>query len=473
MSAVIGWILFLCLAFVLLFNLFYLYPLKWRDRKLVLGVRNRKELKEAETGKKIDEIVGRTHKQAVIVTILCFVTAAFLLLIKGILLQTFFWMLVTFAAIVADMIPYISGHSEVMNLKRSLGITGGEGINLVDLKVSGNIHALNPVNVILPDVAGFIPVALALLFDLKLIRFTENRLAGSFITTMVMAAFWLMGLLMTLFAFLMDHMKNEVISSDSDVNANYNRARKKNAADLSIGFLWINVIYTVITAAGFFFCYSEMLMLIGLLLYMILLFVDVFVFLYLDRKIEARYMKETQIVTDDDEYWIAGMFYYNPADKRMNVEKRAGVGATVNLAHPAGKVVGFLAIGSIAMAVLTLVWVGLLESTPIRLRVEDSRIICHQLRDEYVIRLDDIASAEYGDDINEHIVIRTAGVGMDTLLKGEFSVDGTNGCRLFLNPQAKEFIKIVTDSGQIYYISGFDAGETAAAMAAIGQRDLK
>ena len=43
---------------------------------------------------------------------------------------------------------------------------------------------------------------------------------------------------------------------------------------------------------------------------------------------------------DDDEYWIAGMFYCNPSDKRVNVEKRAGFGATINIGHPVGKFIG-------------------------------------------------------------------------------------------------------------------------------------
>ena len=151
----------------------------------------------------------------------------------------------------------------------------------------------------------------------------------------------------------------------------------------------------------------------------------------------------------------------------MNVEKRAGVGSTVNFAHPGGKAVGIVGIGSIVFTFLVLVWVGLLESTPISLRVEDSKVICHQLRDDYVIRLDDIISAEYGDNIMDHTVIRIAGEGMENLLKGRFSVDGVNGCRMFLNPQTKEFIKIVTKDGLIYYVGGETAEETRSVMNAI------
>ena len=59
MAAVFGWIMFLCVASVLLFNLFYMYPLKWKEKKFILGVKSRKEFKEEETAKKIDEIVEK------------------------------------------------------------------------------------------------------------------------------------------------------------------------------------------------------------------------------------------------------------------------------------------------------------------------------------------------------------------------------------------------------------------------------
>jgi len=41
-------------------------------------------------------------------------------------------------------------------------------------------------------------------------------------------------------------------------------------------------------------------------------------------------------VTDDDSYWKLGVFYFNPADPALFVEKRFGIGWTINLARPAG-----------------------------------------------------------------------------------------------------------------------------------------
>jgi uncharacterized membrane protein len=37
---------------------------------------------------------------------------------------------------------------------------------------------------------------------------------------------------------------------------------------------------------------------------------------------------------DDDKYWKFGMFYYNPDDPAVFVEKRFGVGWTNNFARP-------------------------------------------------------------------------------------------------------------------------------------------
>ena len=41
-----------------------------------------------------------------------------------------------------------------------------------------------------------------------------------------------------------------------------------------------------------------------------------------------------QINRDDDRYWKAGSFYYNKEDPAMFVEKRFGIGTTVNFANP-------------------------------------------------------------------------------------------------------------------------------------------
>jgi uncharacterized membrane protein len=57
-------------------------------------------------------------------------------------------------------------------------------------------------------------------------------------------------------------------------------------------------------------------------------------------------------ILDDDAKWRLGIFYYNPSDPSLFVEKRTGVGYTINFAKPAGW--AFL-MGIIALAVVAIV----------------------------------------------------------------------------------------------------------------------
>ncbi|HEX8998106.1 MAG TPA: DUF5808 domain-containing protein [Ktedonobacterales bacterium] len=58
-----------------------------------------------------------------------------------------------------------------------------------------------------------------------------------------------------------------------------------------------------------------------------------------------------QIDRDEDRYWLAGVFYYNPDDPDPFVPKRYGLGWTINFAHPAGKVMLVVMIGMILLPV--------------------------------------------------------------------------------------------------------------------------
>lgn len=61
-----------------------------------------------------------------------------------------------------------------------------------------------------------------------------------------------------------------------------------------------------------------------------------------------------KINRDDDRYWKLGQFYFNPNDPSIWVEKRFGIGWTVNFAHPAGwgSLLGIILVG-VLIAVLS------------------------------------------------------------------------------------------------------------------------
>ncbi len=56
--------------------------------------------------------------------------------------------------------------------------------------------------------------------------------------------------------------------------------------------------------------------------------------------------------SDDDAHWLGGLVYSNPADSRLLVPKRAGVGMTLNVGHPGGLA---LAIGLLVLVVVAVV----------------------------------------------------------------------------------------------------------------------
>ena len=88
-----------------------------------------------------------------------------------------------------------------------------------------------------------------------------------------------------------------------------------------------------------------------------------------------------------------------------------------------------------------------------KLLVDQDKVICHHLRDEYVIELKDIQSVEWGEDIDDLKLFRTFGIGTITLNKGDFTVNDEKRCKVFMNTDIVLYIKIVT-ADRTYYING-------------------
>ena len=77
------------------------------------------------------------------------------------------------------------------------------------------------------------------------------------------------------------------------------------------------------------------------------------------QQVERRYDRDTELeLQDDDDNWILGLFYYNPNDTRLNVEKRLGYGGTVNVAHPAGKVIMIISAVIIVGSIFYLIYLA-------------------------------------------------------------------------------------------------------------------
>jgi uncharacterized membrane protein len=67
----------------------------------------------------------------------------------------------------------------------------------------------------------------------------------------------------------------------------------------------------------------------------------------------VRAKKPSGPILDDDAKWVLGLYYYNPSDPALFVEKRVGIGYTVNFAKPAAWV---FTIGILAAVVAILIF---------------------------------------------------------------------------------------------------------------------
>lgn len=456
----LGIIMFVCAAPTFLIMYFMMYPRNWKARKRIFGVNNRDEFKQGANEAYVDSIVRAHNKQATVLLIVLIAIATGLLFVPSLNIMMMAYVIFIYISLVVYNIPFALGNSELKKYKKVLGIVP-EKVLYADLKTAGRLHALNRPALLLADAVGMIIFVAALLCDLKVIPLNLGNFTGTFVCTGTVVIFLMMSLILLPIAFMVDNYRNEVISENSDINTNYNRAKKRNFANYMIMVSWINNVAALLGLGLFFFAKIELLVIVLIAVYLLAIMGATAIFAKNSIALNKKYVQgEAKLAEDDDDYWLLGMFYYNPNDRRLNVEKRVGVGGTINMAHPAGKVISGILALIIVGSIVALIFVGMMMSTPLRIINNNDAIICHQMWDEYTIDKSEITSVGIGEtkDLN---LFRSAGTAIESLYKGVFVVDGKNGCRLFMNPEAGKYIKITTNE-RTYYISENTAEETLA-----------
>ena len=457
-SFAFGLIMFVCIVPVIIILYFSMYPRKWKNKAKIYGINNRPEFKNPQSEELIDIIVNTHNKQATALLIVICVISVILLFVPGFTIKMVAWTVFIYIALFAFSVPYILGNSEMKKYKKAMGIVS-EKVLYADLKNVGNVHALNKPMLYIANISGAVILLFSFLCDSSLFPLKLGIYSNTYICTAIVGSIILTNLIILPIAFMADNARNNVISEDSDINANYNRSRKKIFSDMAISVTWISNIIAALAVLTFLFFDSEVMMLLIFGIYMLALMFFSGLLVFKNRALENKYLgKDNSLLEDDDDNWILGMFYFNPNDKRLNVEKRVGIGWTVNMAHPFGMAIAAMGIISIIASLLLLVWIVLMDQTPIRIINNNDAVICHHLRNEYTIKKADIEYVEYGN-LDELKASRTAGTAMESIAKGKFKVNGENGCTLFLNPEVGKYIKIKTND-KTYYISDNTEKET-------------
>lgn len=460
MSAVTitGLIFFISFIGVAAFTRFKYYPSNVEKAKFIYGLRNREEYYKDENKETVLEIYDKYRRKFLKLSVIFVVMGALLFFLDNFTFKISLWTMWLTVAMVAIYMPYVFGNKELKTFKKTIQIKNEKKV-IIDTKNTLSYGMNKGIGFILPLIIGFVCMVIAVLFDMDIIG-DNLSLSKTYTYTIMIGTFYSISVLVYICSFIMDRMKNEVISEDSDVNLNYNRAKKRNYSNSLKCMLWINTVYIIVTLILIYFdLVNDLYILISTVVYMVFLFIGFGIYVLRDSKINSIYKKETNIEVDDDDYWIYGMFYFNPNDKRINVEKRNGFGTTVNFGTTVGKIVLFVLGLTIIGTIFAVGILGAYEVVPIDVKIEDGKVICHQLRDDYKIDIDDIKSVELLEKFKDLKASRTNGVGMPNLLKGNFIVKGEGAVKVFLNPENDHYIKITTDK-KTYYVSEAEDKDT-------------
>lgn len=364
-----------------------------------------------------------------------------------------FWMLWILAAIFAFVIPFAIANGKIKAVKREKGWKKGEdALKAVEIKHAGKVRLVRFYQFAAPCLLS----AGAFIWALAGFRGERQEALGIAVGSMAFVTF-----LIYFMAVWMDSQKTKVISTESEANLGYARAGKNLWKNLWMWLAWINAVYALCMLfmldanwqlSDFFFWTTALYILATIIL--LLLAVKK------RRSIDAAYKDKMDVEpVDDDDKWIWGILYYNPKDKHSMVEKRVGIGTTMNMATPAGKGLAvFSGLALLSLPVLC-VWLILLEFTPIQLSVEKNLLVASQIREEYRIPVTLIENVTLLEELPK--LSRVSGTGMEELRKGTFRIPEEGKCQVFMNPANSLFIRFEA-SGVTYYMSGYDDEETMA-----------
>ncbi len=418
-------------------------------------------LEEEETRAKIEEVKNGYLKGlrcafflSAIVPVVCFFT-------PYVSIQITIWCLWIFAAMVIFYLPFLRANKDLRQWKETKGWNAQVSpTRYVELREVGQVRCVKWKQYIAPLFVLSLTAISGIVYRMSGRAAQENP-AYEAIFWVFYVTFLLCVVAFGAVAVMMDKRSVEVISKDSEVNLNYARARKNV---WKLYWQWVTRATVVMQVATAAMLWTDVHFLAfalwGSVVYTVLVLAVSVKMLGKLSRVEQEYRDKTdeELFTDDDKYWIGGIIYYNPNDKRSMVETRVGTGTTTNMARPLGKVLDIIAFVTILFCVIMCAWVILEEFTPISLEVQNVSICAEHLGLEYEIAVEDITEIACVTELPK--MSKTNGSAMDNLRKGKFYIsEEKRKCIVFLNPQNDLFLRVGTED-MVYFIGGADDAET-------------
>ncbi|MBU5336763.1 hypothetical protein [Intestinibacter bartlettii] len=252
-----------------------------------------------------------------------------------------------------------------------------------------------------------------------------------------------LGLILLLFyiAKIFNKNKLKTYSTDSEINFILNKAEKRM---VSIYFL-INAIIESLIVIVFYLALFEYIDIkflnIIVVSTLVLSSIVALGFIYIKKKISdldeelTSKNKNSEIIVDDDDYWIDGIYYYNPNDSSKMVSSRFGYNMTYNMATKHGyfmvkKLDKIVLIGTFILMIILMVPAEISNSS-ITFSDNTPNISISSFPYSYELDYDDIESVTLTSEPIS-FTLRTNGIGTETKCIGNFKSDKYGKCRVYL-----------------------------------------
>lgn len=453
----INLLLFICM-FPVHPIMYFIMKSQKEENDTLYGIKIPKEYKKDEEVLRICDKYQKMHRRLGIGLLFIPIIPFFIPYFSIVFTIYMMWLL---AVIVLLSLPYMLGNHAMKQLKVEKGwCLEKKKLFYVDTKVLvEEAPAINTRWFVASIVVSFIPVGYLLL------QYTKGKaMIVDLAAPITMAA---VTIVLYGCSVMMTRTRMRVISSNTTVNQILHHVRNYQWRKAFLIFAWINTVFTWLLTYHLYFETKGMYWIfIESILYTLGALFVIFHAEGTIRKQMARYALDLEngSLDAEEEHWILGMFYYNPQDKRAMVQKRVGIGTTINMAKPIGKLLTIVVILVFLSIPASCIWVMMEEFTPIQVELVQDEVIATHIQKDYVISIDDISSIELIQELPH--TYKKNGTGMANLLKGTFRVDGYGTCQLFLNPQNQEFI-VITDSKETFLLSEETDEETLALYADI------
>lgn len=358
------------------------------------------------------------------------------------------WIVLFYAAITVPYLPYLKAHKQMKQLKKEQGwaVTPPLRLRVVDTNAS-ETSLPEPIGLwtLIPPLA----ISLAPVF----LPGQTAALRGVVLSdALVIVVCWAAGR----WTF---RRKGEMVTADTALNQTLQRVRRAYWERFWRFMLWgcagLNFLMGTVRSAGIAVLGSLafLLLLVGGTLWMELRL----------RRTQERLTQGATALADEDDVWLLGSLYYNPADTRVMVAKRLGLGSTVNLATPVGKGTVAVLIAIIVGSLFVGPAMGVADSIPTELELRGSApavlVASHGKREKYTLSADRITDVQLRDSLPA--CSRTVGTGLDHYLEGDFYVTGEGQAYFCLDPTAAVFLRVEAN-GIVYWFTGDSAEETQA-----------